>query len=263
DAVRLERGVYARDQSALGRSEGSRAHRKNGGARSSGRGRAGSRIRARPRVERRAARGRRRFDLSAGRRDAAARITLMGVVRILVGVVMSVALAASPARAQSAQNPLTSGQEQNSDKYIRVGESHHIRQGNVEIHDAANKTDIYADLIEFFEDEDRAVATGNFVFSQGTNRISAERAEFNTKTMLGTFYHASGIAPAQPPRQQVRPGSFAPPPSSQETVVYFFGETVEKVGPKKYKITKGGFSTCVQPTPRWEMSASTLTLNVD
>ena len=35
------------------------------------------------------------------------------------------------------------------------------------------------------------------------------------------------------------------------------------MGPKKYKITKGGFSTCVQPTPRWDMSASTVLLNLD
>ena len=35
------------------------------------------------------------------------------------------------------------------------------------------------------------------------------------------------------------------------------------MAPKKYKITKGGFSTCVQPTPRWDMSASTVLLNLD
>jgi len=50
---------------------------------------------------------------------------------------------------------------------------------------------------------------------------------------------------------------------SQETMVYFFGETVEKIGPKKYKITKGGFSACVQPTPRWDMSATTIILSLD
>ena len=49
----------------------------------------------------------------------------------------------------------------------------------------------------------------------------------------------------------------------QETVVYFFGETIEKLGPKKYKITNGGFSTCVQPTPRWDLHAGTVILNVD
>ena len=51
--------------------------------------------------------------------------------------------------------------------------------------------------------------------------------------------------------------------AGQETVVYFFGESIEKLGPKKYKISKGGFSTCVQPTPRWDLVADTVTLNVD
>ncbi len=45
--------------------------------------------------------------------------------------------------------------------------------------------------------------------------------------------------------------------------MYFFGEQVEKIGPKKYRITNGGFSTCVQPTPRWELSADTVVLNID
>src|SRR4029450_40755 len=69
---------------------------------------------------------------------------------------------------------------------------------------------------------------------------------------------------APQPRHQGRPGGIAPPPlMGQETVVYFFGETVEKIGPKKYKIVKGGFTTCVQPTPRWNMEAGEVTLNVD
>src|SRR4029077_3900955 len=112
--------------------------------------------------------------------------------------------------------------------------------------------------------EDRAIATGNVVFTQGTNRITAERADFNTSTRLGTFYNAWGMATVQPPKQTARPGAVAPPTMpGQETVVYFFGETIEKLGPKKYKITKGGFSTCVQPTPRWDLHAGTVILNVD
>ena len=45
--------------------------------------------------------------------------------------------------------------------------------------------------------------------------------------------------------------------------MYFFGEKIEKIGPKKYRITNGGFSTCVQPTPRWDLHAGTVVLNVD
>ena len=170
----------------------------------------------------------------------------------------------APPPAPGAQQPAAQQPEQSSDSLVVLGQKHYIRQGNVEIHDAQNKTDVYADLVEFFDDEDRAVLTGNVVLSQGANRISAERAEFNTKTRLGTFYNASGIVTVPQQRQPVRPGSIAPPPmAGQDTVVYFFGETVEKIGPKKYKITNGGFSTCVQPTPRWDMQAGVVYLNVD
>jgi LPS-assembly protein len=139
---------------------------------------------------------------------------------------------------------------------------HHIGRVELTLKDAAHTT-IYADDVWLYTDENRFVATGNVLFAQGNNRITAERAEFNTQSGTGTFYTAWGVAPVQPPRQSNRPGAFAPPVSAGETSVYFFGETIEKVGPKKYKITKGGFSTCVQPTPRWDLTAGTVILNVD
>ena len=125
-------------------------------------------------------------------------------------------------------------------------------------------TKLYADDVWYYVDQNRAVATGNVVFRQGTNQISADRADFDTKTRLGTFYNASGFATAQPPRQSAAPGGAAlPPRTGQDTIVYFFGETVEKIGPKKYKIISGGFTTCVQPTPRWDLHAGTIVLNID
>ena len=38
---------------------------------------------------------------------------------------------------------------------------------------------------------------------------------------------------------------------------------IEKVGPKRYKITRGGFTSCVQPTPRWELVSSTSLVELD
>ena len=54
-----------------------------------------------------------------------------------------------------------------------------------------------------------------------------------------------------------------PTAANQDTDVYFAGEIVEKIGPRKYRITKGGFTTCVQPTPRWQLSADTVVLNIE
>jgi LPS-assembly protein len=136
--------------------------------------------------------------------------------------------------------------------------------GHVEM-DQGSDTKIYADDVRMFTGENKAVATGNVVFAQGDNRISAEHAEFDTETRLGTFYNATGFSTVKPPKPQAaRPGAMAPPPVvGQETVVIFFGEKIEKIGPKKYRITNGGFSTCSQPTPRWDLHAGTVILNVD
>jgi LPS-assembly protein len=136
--------------------------------------------------------------------------------------------------------------------------------GHVEMdRDPQGLSKVYADDVWVYMGTDKAVATGNVLLTQGANRISAERAEFNTKDNLGTFYNAWGMATVKP--QPLRPtAGIAPPPIvGQENVIIFFGEKVEKIGPKKYKITNGGFSTCAQPTPRWDLHAGTVILNVD
>jgi LPS-assembly protein len=137
--------------------------------------------------------------------------------------------------------------------------------GHVEMDRPGSDTKVYADDVMSYTEENRALATGNVVLAQGDNRISAEHAEFNTETGLGTFYNATGFSTVKPPKvQPARPGAMAPPPVvGVQTVVIFFGEKIEKIGPKKYRITNGGFSTCVQPTPRWDLHAGTVLLNID
>ena len=140
------------------------------------------------------------------------------------------------------------------------GENHYRFTGDVEM--TLGDAMLYADVVEVFIDKDLMVATGNVTLVQTTNRISAERGEFNYKTKLGTFWDALGFATIKPPAP--RPGAFAAPPvSSQDTDVYFTGGVVEKIGPRKYKITKGGFTTCVQPTPRWQLTSDTIVLNIE
>jgi LPS-assembly protein len=188
---------------------------------------------------------------------------------LLIAALLAAALCASsaPVAAQQSGSPRvpSSIKGSSSDRSELTNEqkdTHYI--GHVEL-DLGTDLKFYADDVYVYGDDNRAVATGHVLFTQGDNRLSAERAEFNTETLLGTFHNAWGITTVQPPRQQSRPGMIAPPPlaTGQETTVYFFGDKVEKIGPKKYKITNGGFSTCVQPTPRWDLSADTVILNVD
>ncbi|MGH9373091.1 MAG: LPS-assembly protein LptD, partial [Vicinamibacterales bacterium] len=114
----------------------------------------------------------------------------------------------------------------------------------------------FADYIEIFKKQDYLAARGNIVFVSGGNRIAADRAEFNTKTRTGTFYNAKGSALLGERADRSMFGT-------QEPDAYFWGAEVKKLGPKKYRINNGGFTTCVQPTPRWEISSGSFTINLD
>jgi len=101
-------------------------------------------------------------------------------------------------------------------------------------------------------------ASGNVVFSTPTARISADSVVFNTKTSVGTFNNASGIAELGERGERNR-SMFG----TLEPDVYFYGQTIEKIGADKYRIKKGWFTTCVQPTPRWQIVSGSATLNLD
>lgn len=149
-----------------------------------------------------------------------------------------------------------------SERQERLSEKHWILSGSAELERGTTK--VFADTIEFLEDQEKVIARGNVVYSEGASRIAADSAEFSTKTSLGTFFHASGISPLQPQQQRTPTlGISVPQATGLDTDVYFFGEKVEKLGTKKYRITNGGFTTCVQPTPRWDLSADTIVLNID
>ncbi len=142
----------------------------------------------------------------------------------------------------------------------RLGKDHVKLVGQVEV--ICTDETFFADEIEIFNDEDRLIATGNVVLTSGTSRIAADRLEFNTRTKTGTFYNASGSATlaAPSPQRVAKDRSIF---GTQEPDVYFYGETLQKLGEEKYKITHGGFTTCVQPTPRWELTSSSVTLNLE
>ncbi len=136
----------------------------------------------------------------------------------------------------------------------RLSEDHWRATGQVEL----EKDDMrfFADEVDYYPKEHRLVASGNVVYVSKENRIAADKLDFNTETRLGTFFNASGTARLT---QSVDRSMFG----TQEPDAYFYGEVLEKVGPDKYRIKKGGFTTCLQPTPRWEVSASTVTLTLE
>lgn len=172
-------------------------------------------------------------------------------------VLIALAAAALPARAQAPPPSSGCGYKWHveSDLFNRITQDHYLLVKDVEV--TCNDIQIFADEAEVFRDVDRVRASGNVVFVSGTSRISAERLEFNMRTKTGTFYVASGIANLE--SRGVDRSLFG----TQEPDAYFWGNTIEKLGPKTYRISRGGFTTCVQPTPRWEMVAGTVTLTLE
>lgn len=139
-------------------------------------------------------------------------------------------------------------------RYERLGDNHWKLSGDVEIE--SGDTKFFADEVEIFTDQNKMVARGNVVMSTPTQRIGAESMEFDIKTKLGTFFDATGSARmTELPTRNIL--------GSQEPDILFYGKTIEKIGERKYRVTKGAFTTCVQPRPRWEITSGSVVLNLD
>jgi LPS-assembly protein len=116
----------------------------------------------------------------------------------------------------------------------------------------------FADGLEINIRSGELTARGNVVFQSPTVRIAADSVVFNTKTRLGKFENAFGIAQLGERGERNR-SMFG----TLEPDVYFSGASIEKIGPDKYRIENGGFTTCVQPTPRWEIVSGRATVNLN
>jgi LPS-assembly protein len=128
-------------------------------------------------------------------------------------------------------------------------------EGNARIPLGADSR-IFADIIDVYVDTQRLVASGNVVLQNAEGQIAADRVELNVGDGTGVFYRARG---AMSLGQQVDRAQFG----GQDPDVYFEGEKIERLGPRRYRITRGGFTTCVQPEPRWEVVSRSLIINLD
>jgi LPS-assembly protein len=169
-----------------------------------------------------------------------------------------------PAAARAQTNPLANcgedwGLEKEAGGYQLVEGSLTVYEGkftgNVRVE--CKGMILQADEIHWRTDSPMVYASGNVYFMQGGTEVDAQRAEMNRTTHLGTFYQASGqmkVLNEKPDRSLF---------GTQEPHILFWAEKIEKVAAEKFKLTQGGFTSCRQPTPRWDMSASTLTLVPD
>ena len=117
---------------------------------------------------------------------------------------------------------------------------------------------LYADEVEWSNKDQLVKARGRVTFEQPGVRITADRVELDNTTKLGVFYGADGTARIS--RRGSEPRSLF---GTQEPEVHFWAERLERVADKRYEIENGGFSTCIQPTERWTISGSSLTVVLD
>ena len=134
----------------------------------------------------------------------------------------------------------------------RVAEGHYVMEGAPDqpVQVDCDDMQFFADHMELFQKEGRVTANGNVVYIQGGNKINAERMVYYTQTRTGTFYIANGTAVL---RQAADPNIFG----TQEPDAFFWGEELQKTGPKVYRIVRGGFTTCVDASQNekfWPMS---------
>ena len=189
-----------------------------------------------------------------------ARLLLSCVVCLSVATTVAAQQTNPPPNPPPAQTPPSTGSRlldtinQSSGSFKCEGD-YCILKGQVEL-PLGNQTTLFADQVELFRDKNRLLAQGNVTFATPEGRLSAERLEYDVAAGTGTFQTASGLMSlgAQADRKQF---------GNQEADVYFYGEIIERLGPRKYRITRGGFTTCVQPTPRWEVTSGTVTLNLN
>jgi LPS-assembly protein len=185
-------------------------------------------------------------------------VILVRVRPIVLTSVLALLLLASQAAAQVA----TPGWNQKAFTTERIDADRVLLTREVEIEGEAGSANagqkFFADELQLNNKTGELIASGNVVFQTPTAQISADSVVFNTKTGVGTFNNASGIA--QLGERGTRNLSMF---GTLEPDVYFYGAQIEKIASDKYRIKQGGFTTCVQPTPRWEIVSGNATLRLD
>jgi LPS-assembly protein len=186
--------------------------------------------------------------------------------RLTAGLAIVGALIVAPRAAQAQDNPFSScpASDSSAMRYLglttepvpdRPDALRFRASGNVVI--PCGDMTLFADEVVYDRTTDILEAFGHVNLQEKDLQIYGDHAVFNRVTRLGTFDNANGFAQlGEKPDQKSLFGTLEPD-------VYFWGDKIAKIGPKSYQLTDGGFTTCVQPSRRWEMTSAKGTVTLD
>ena len=127
-------------------------------------------------------------------------------------------------------------------------------QGNVDIRYGEGR--ISADVVEVNTETGEGTAEGQVRFEDPQQQITAERAEFNLFTRVGTLYQASGALKGE---------SIAPRKGeiSQPVTFYLTAERFDRESEERFRINRGSLTTCIGADPAWQFKARSASADVE
>ena len=100
---------------------------------------------------------------------------------------------------------------------------------------------LVADRVVYNQLTKAIVADGNVVLDSGADRIQGAHLEMNMENRVGFMERAQGFL----------------------QTYYFSGERIEKLGPDRYHLSGGTFTTCEGVMPQWSFHATSADVTVD
>ena len=152
-----------------------------------------------------------------------------------------------PEPPEPGEEPLEPGEiKVRAESYEQTSKGHVEARGLVDLRVAdiriqADKADVFEDKQPDGSTKQRIVAEGNVVFIRGEERLSGDRLEMDD-TGKGTLLNAVGY---------LEPG------------VFVEARQIERLDADSYRVVGGTFTSCAQPNPRWNFSASRAKVDVD
>ena len=124
-------------------------------------------------------------------------------------------------------------------------------QGSVDI--KYGEIRIFADVVEVNTETGDGTAEGKIRFEDPTRQVTAERAEFNLFTKLGTLYETSGSLKG---KSLTHRRGEAPQP----VTFYFAAERFVRETEERSRISRGSLTSCLGPNPGWQFKAQDSTI---